>query len=367
MTNVNIQMYPSYVYSGGVMYAILFYQATEYNGMPYVNDYYVQIGSVQDLTTTPLTFTDASSALSYYESLECGNLLSIINTSAGATAYTSYTATLTPPSVAAVLMALSPVAFSDNYSDLLGDPILATVATSGSYNDLSSKPTIPMVPTNVSAFTNDANYITASALSGYETTSALSSALSSYVTSAALSASLSGYVTSGALTTALTSYVSTSRTINGHALSSNITVAYSDLTGLPSIPAAQVSSDWSATSGVAQILNKPKVYNLNSGASPSLRANPVEVTGSATVSSGSIVIYLTADGTSTGTALFPNGIDYMKAEVSSATASYNYAYTLSNSNKTLTIGVDTVTVALGLISFNSAANGVSVNIFIKGY
>lgn len=34
---------------------------------------------------------------------------------------------------------------------------LATVATSGSYNDLSNKPTIP---TNVSAFTNDADYTT---------------------------------------------------------------------------------------------------------------------------------------------------------------------------------------------------------------
>ena len=33
---------------------------------------------------------------------------------------------------------------------------------SGSYNDLTDKPTIPTVPTNVSAFTNDAGYITAS-------------------------------------------------------------------------------------------------------------------------------------------------------------------------------------------------------------
>lgn len=39
---------------------------------------------------------------------------------------------------------------------------LATVATSGDYDDLSNKPTIPTVPSNVSAFTNDANYITAS-------------------------------------------------------------------------------------------------------------------------------------------------------------------------------------------------------------
>lgn len=37
---------------------------------------------------------------------------------------------------------------------------LATVATSGSYNDLSNKPDIPTVPTNVSAFTNDAGYLT---------------------------------------------------------------------------------------------------------------------------------------------------------------------------------------------------------------
>lgn len=35
------------------------------------------------------------------------------------------------------------------------------------------------------------------------------------------------------------------------------TGAYSDLTGTPTIPAAQVNSDWNASSGVAQILNKP--------------------------------------------------------------------------------------------------------------
>lgn len=45
---------------------------------------------------------------------------------------------------------------------------LATVATSGSYNDLSDKPTIPVVPTNVSAFINDAGYLTQhQSLDGY--------------------------------------------------------------------------------------------------------------------------------------------------------------------------------------------------------
>ena len=37
---------------------------------------------------------------------------------------------------------------------------LSTVASSGSYNDLSDKPAIPTVPTDVSAFTNDAGYQT---------------------------------------------------------------------------------------------------------------------------------------------------------------------------------------------------------------
>ena len=46
---------------------------------------------------------------------------------------------------------------------------LADVATTGNYNDLINKPTIPVVPTDVSAFNNDAGYITSSALTGYAT------------------------------------------------------------------------------------------------------------------------------------------------------------------------------------------------------
>ena len=37
---------------------------------------------------------------------------------------------------------------------------LAVVATSGSYNDLSDTPEIPVIPQNISAFTNDAGYLT---------------------------------------------------------------------------------------------------------------------------------------------------------------------------------------------------------------
>lgn len=38
--------------------------------------------------------------------------------------------------------------------------------------------------------------------------------------------------------------------------------AYADLTGKPTIPAAQVNSDWAASTGVAEILNKPSLGNL---------------------------------------------------------------------------------------------------------
>ena len=40
---------------------------------------------------------------------------------------------------------------------------------SGNYNDLSNKPTIPTVPTNVSAFTNDAGYVTNTDYATYDT------------------------------------------------------------------------------------------------------------------------------------------------------------------------------------------------------
>ena len=52
------------------------------------------------------------------------------------------------------------------WGDITGKPTLATVATSGSYNDLSDKPTIP---TTTSQLTNDSNFITSAALTGYAT------------------------------------------------------------------------------------------------------------------------------------------------------------------------------------------------------
>ena len=92
-----------------------------------------------------------------------------INTALGTKADKSDTYTKTEVDTALALKQDASTAFSGDYNDLTNKPDLsvyaesadlATVATSGSYDDLSNKPTIPTVPTNVSAFTNDAGYLT---------------------------------------------------------------------------------------------------------------------------------------------------------------------------------------------------------------
>lgn len=109
---------------------------------------------------------------------------------------------------------------------------LATVATSGSYADLSNKPTIPTV--------SDAAY--SSSWDG-ETTSAPSKN-AVYDKISAMDTTISGKADSSSLATVATSG------------------SYNDLSNKPTIPAAQVNSDWDASSGVAQILNKPNLATV---------------------------------------------------------------------------------------------------------
>lgn len=104
---------------------------------------------------------------------------------------------------------------------------LAPVATSGEYSDLINP------PTNVSDFTNDAGYLTEhQSLSNYYTKSETDDLLDDK----ANTSDLATVATSG---------------------------DYNDLINKPTIPSAQVNSDWNATSGVAQILNKPDIPNVS--------------------------------------------------------------------------------------------------------
>ena len=51
------------------------------------------------------------------------------------------------------------------------------------------------------------------------------------------------------------------------------TGSYSDLSNKPTIPAAQVNSDWNAVSGVEQILNKPTLATVATSGSYSDLSN----------------------------------------------------------------------------------------------
>ena len=48
-------------------------------------------------------------------------------------------------------------------------------------------------------------------------------------------------------------------TLSGNKTTSDLNISYNDLDDKPTIPAAQVNSDWNASSGVAEILNKPTI------------------------------------------------------------------------------------------------------------
>ena len=165
---------------------------------------------------------------------------------------------------------------------------------SGDYNDLTNTPTIPTVPTNVGAFTNDAGYITAAEVPAvsvptnvsafdndaeYVTTNQLNAA--NYITAADVPAQVNAdwNATEGA-----------AQILNKPELFSG---DYNDLTNTPTIPTvpanvsefnndaeyvttnqlnaanyitaadvpAQVNADWNATTGAAQILNKPELFS----------------------------------------------------------------------------------------------------------
>jgi hypothetical protein len=184
---------------------------------------------------------------------------------------------------------------------------LATVSTSGSYSDLSDKPTIPTVPTDVSAFTNNAGYLTASStvpashVTGLApvATSGNFADLTGKPSIPTVPADVSAFINDAEYITASGAPVQTVAGRTGTVTLAHTDIsglsevahsgAYSDLTGTPSIPAAQVQSDWNASSGVSEILNKPTIPTVPGDFTAS-------AAGLAPASGGGTTNFLRADG-----------------------------------------------------------------------
>lgn len=227
---------------------------------------------------------------------------------------------------------------------------LATVAISGSYDDLTNKPDIPDI--------DDAKPLVvtiASRTSGNNTTYSLANVtfnqmVAAYNAGKDLICDYDGLIHQLSYSDApdrffFTSFqgdegsytcfeihgdndiskysgavVPTNTTVNGKALSSNITLSANDVGALPSnthipadqvqsnwdetntsskayiqnkptIPSAQVNSDWDASSGVAQILNKPTFKTIN--------GESIVGTGDIEVGSGDVATAFTITITST--------------------------------------------------------------------
>ena len=198
---------------------------------------------------------------------------------------------------------------------------LATVAMSGNYDDLSNKPTIPVVPTDVSAFNNDAGYITQEEViineafpNGWHTTGTMADLIADinadtdavagkvYMDTVSFS-DLPGEMQQAELKAEIISQLGNSKVIVFTVTSSEVspyhweytsaygqtnswrewvtpaamqsalsvkansadlatvatTGSYNDLTNKPTIPAAQIQSDWnqSDNSAADYIKNKP--------------------------------------------------------------------------------------------------------------
>lgn len=124
---------------------------------------------------------------------------------------------------------------------------LATVATSGSYNDLTDKPTIPAAQVN----------------SDWNASAGVAAILNK--------PTLSSVATSGSYNDL------TDKLVAG----TNITIDANNVISATGGGTAQVNSDWEATSGVAEILNKPTEKTLVGGSNVSITEDNDTVTISA--------------------------------------------------------------------------------------
>ena len=130
---------------------------------------------------------------------------------------------------------------SYSYSEISNTPSLSTVATSGSYTDLSNKPTIP--DAQIQSDWNQTNTEAKDYIKNKPNIP--SGVVVDQVYDGTSANAQSGVAMAGALAD------------KQDVIDSSHKLSYNLLTDTPTIPAAQVQTDWNATSGMGEILNKP--------------------------------------------------------------------------------------------------------------
>ena len=246
---------------------------------------------------------------------------------------------------------------ADDY--IKNKPELATVAISGSYNDLSNKPTIPTVNnatltiqkngTTVKTFTaNASSNVTANIVVPTKTSDLTNDG----------SDNTSTYVESDELATVATSG------------------SYNDLSNKPTIPAAQVNSDWNSTSGVSQILNKPTLATVaTSGSYNDLSNKPtIPTVNNATLTiqkNGTNVQTFTANQSTNATANITvptktsdltNDSDFVEANSLSTVATSGNYNDLSNKPTIPTVNNATLTIQKNGTTINTFTANASSNV-----
>lgn len=141
-----------------------------------------------------------------------------------------------------------PDLFSGRYGDLTGRPVLATVAETGSYVDLADKPVL--FDGNYNSLTNKPEI----PVVDYPVDSVNGKYGDVVLTNLDLDAAPTNH------THTIPDITGLNEALNAR-ISRSEPIPYSSLINTPTIPAAQVNSDWNATTGVAQILNKPTLFS----------------------------------------------------------------------------------------------------------
>lgn len=269
--NLNIKVYFQNIWISGLPYSVIRYQAVEYYNTPTIQEI-ISIGTPQDPNASPNPiFPTVDDAIVYYSDPAGGSvpvtLMGNVNALVGSTVFTSYTVLQVDPPVAALFDELfdelAPIAFTGDFSDLIDVPSIATlpIAESDVTNlptDLTSKvdktTTVNShaLSSNVTVTSSDVglNNVDNTSDANKPVSTATQTALNAK--QAAITTGSSSQYLKGDLTLGTTPTLSTVAT----------TGAYSDLTGKPTIPSAQVNSDWNSSSGLSQILNKPSLSTV---------------------------------------------------------------------------------------------------------